>query len=196
MLLDTIIELDSNMTVIVGRNNTGKTSFIKLVRDTVGNGTSLSYNDIPLSLRDNVKKLLFDLKKDKITYGTFKELYPITQVDFLIDYTDDKEYGSLANFILSLEENDNTAELLIKYQIVWTEEKIKGFFQADEDINSIEKLEEFCKKGFRPIYYAVNHNHREYKKEIEFAKVKQLLSTEAILAERELGENENQKMTH
>lgn len=82
MLLDTIIELDSNMTVIVGRNNTGKTSFIKLVRDTVGNGTSLSYNDIPLSLRDNVKKLLFDLKKDKITYGTFKELYPITQVDF------------------------------------------------------------------------------------------------------------------
>ena len=193
MLLDTTIELDPNMTVIVGRNNTGKTSFIKLVRDTIGSGTALSYNDVPLSLRNNVKTLLCNLKNNKIGYDKFIESYPITQVDFLIDYTDDKEYGALANFILSLEENDNTAELLVKYQIIWTEEKIKGFFHTDEDINSIEKLEEFCKKGFRPVYYAVNHNHREYEKEVEFAKVKQLLSTEAILAERELGENENQK---
>lgn len=56
LLVDSWMDIDSSMTLIVGRNNTAKTSCMDII-EKVLKGSSLSYDDYPLSKRQS----LFDL---------------------------------------------------------------------------------------------------------------------------------------
>ena len=53
LLLDAELEVDSKTTLIVGRNNTAKTSCFECIGKVL-NGTPFSYNDYPLSTRVNL----------------------------------------------------------------------------------------------------------------------------------------------
>lgn len=50
LLVDSWMDIDSSMTLIVGRNNTAKTSCMDII-EKVLKGSSLSYDDYPLSKR-------------------------------------------------------------------------------------------------------------------------------------------------
>ena len=53
LLIDAKLDVDSKTTLIVGRNNTAKTSCFECI-GTVLSGESFSFNDYPLSKRENI----------------------------------------------------------------------------------------------------------------------------------------------
>lgn len=52
LLIDAELEVDPKTTLIVGRNNTAKTSCFECVSNVL-TGNSFSYNDYPLSKRED-----------------------------------------------------------------------------------------------------------------------------------------------
>ena len=87
LLRDATLELDDKTTVIVGRNNTGKTSCMALARQMFENETSsYTYNDCPIADRSRALQLFIDfLLGEKTADDCYKE-WPTTSLTFLIDY--------------------------------------------------------------------------------------------------------------
>lgn len=71
LLIDAILDVDTKTTLIVGRNNTAKTSCSSCI-NTVLQGTNFSYDDYPLSKRKNLRDLILQFMGKKLNY---EELY-------------------------------------------------------------------------------------------------------------------------
>ena len=71
LLIDAILDVDTKTTLIVGRNNTAKTSCSSCI-NTVLQGTNFSYDDYPLSKRKNLRDLILQFIGKKLNY---EELY-------------------------------------------------------------------------------------------------------------------------
>lgn len=65
LLVDAWMDVDSSMTLIVGRNNTAKTSCMEII-EKVLKGDPLSYDDYPLSKRQNLFDLIASLMRNEI----------------------------------------------------------------------------------------------------------------------------------
>jgi len=53
LLKDALLNVDESMTILVGRNNTGKTSCMDFLYKVL-NGKDIFYDDYPLDLRKNL----------------------------------------------------------------------------------------------------------------------------------------------
>lgn len=60
LLKNVDIVLDKSLTLIVGKNNTGKTSIAHLIRTIINEKKNLSFNDYPLESR----KVLYELLEE------------------------------------------------------------------------------------------------------------------------------------
>ena len=86
LLIDADLEVDAKTTLIVGRNNTAKTSCFECVCSVL-EGTPFSFNDYPLSKRENLYTKISSYMAKEIAFDTLcKEVEPIC-VEFLVDYS-------------------------------------------------------------------------------------------------------------
>lgn len=67
LLIDAELDVDEKTTLIVGRNNTAKTSCNNCI-NTVLQGSDFSYNDYPLSKRENLYNLFLQFMEKKLSY--------------------------------------------------------------------------------------------------------------------------------
>lgn len=65
LLIDAELDVDVKTTLIVGRNNTAKTSCSNCI-NTVLQGNDFSYNDYTISKRKNLYNLFFSVHGEKI----------------------------------------------------------------------------------------------------------------------------------
>lgn len=111
LLIDSELEVDSETTLIVGRNNTAKTSCFECISKVL-DGTSFSFNDYPLSKRENLYSNIALFMAKKITFeDLYEQLDPIS-IEFFIDYSmDDPEdsLGALSPFIIDVDVDTTTA---------------------------------------------------------------------------------------
>ena len=66
LLIDTELDVDEKTTLIVGRNNTAKTSCMDCI-ETVLKGKTFSYNDYPLVKRESLCNKILEFMEKKIT---------------------------------------------------------------------------------------------------------------------------------
>lgn len=66
LLIDAELDVDEKTTLIVGRNNTAKTSCNNCI-NTVLQGSDFSYNDYPLSKRENLYNLFLQFMEKKLS---------------------------------------------------------------------------------------------------------------------------------
>ena len=67
LLIDADLEVDAKTTLIVGRNNTAKTSCFECIRSVL-EGTPFSFNDYPLSKRENLYAQISSYMAKEITF--------------------------------------------------------------------------------------------------------------------------------
>ena len=67
LLIDAKLDVDAKTTLIVGRNNTAKTSCGSCI-STVLEGKDFSYNDYPLSKREHLHNLFLQFMEKKMSY--------------------------------------------------------------------------------------------------------------------------------
>ena len=193
LLKDVSLSLSDTSTVIVGRNNTGKTSLTEIFRSFLSDNSKLKYEDFNMSA-------LAEFEVAQAAYAEeredsyIRELIPAIELEMLLNYEDNQDdYGSLGDFILDLDDNQTETKLLISHQL--GDGKIKPFFEGlmDSD-NYCKELRVRIGSFFETKVFAIDPCDDTNRVAVDFAKVKRVLLANFINAQRGLDdETHNEK---
>lgn len=202
LLIDAELEVDSKTTLIVGRNNTAKTSCFECIGKVLA-GTPFSFNDYPLSKRDNLYANIASFMAKEITFeDLYERLEPIS-IEFLVDYAlDDPEdnLGALSPFIIDVDVDTTTALIRTEYKLKADEKSVwkilepsyyenGNFTPADDVHNAI--ISNF-NKLFEITIYAINPKNPKETQIKKHKELAELFPFHIIQAERRLGEDGTQ----
>lgn len=202
LLHDAELEVDTKTTLVVGRNNSAKTSCFECICNVL-EGKAFSFNDYPLDKRENLYAQIALFMRRDISFEILRETIEPMRIEFLVDYTlDDPEdnLGALSPFIIDVDVDTTTALIRVEYKLAADERGIwkilepsyykDGSFTLDDDshnaiITNFNRL-------FDLIVYAVNPKNPDETQIKKFSELKTLFPFQFIPAERLLGEDGNQ----
>lgn len=200
LLIDADLKVDDNITLIVGRNNTAKTSCIELIDKVLKNRT-LTYDDYPLRKRKYAYVLLAQFMRNKISFKRLCDKFPITAIDFYVDYTlddPDVNLGALSPFIIDVDVNSSIAIIHVEYSVKLSEDSLRTmfetcFFENNNFVCKPEDVRDVCIANFTKIFginiYAINPQNEKDRQLKTQTELVELFPFYAIPAERTLGEN-------
>lgn len=187
--------LEERTTLIVGRNNSGKTSLAELFRRLLlEESTNFKLEDFSLGAHDGFWTA-FELMREGKDEVDVREVLPVIEISLIVGY--DKSavnLGLLSDFIVDLNTDCTETRIDIRYQL--EEGKIKPFFEAiglDETAGKDQQRDVFFQamKEFVPKYYkcnliAVDPNDETNQKALEWKKLRGLIQGNLITAHRGL----------
>jgi|25_taG_2_1085351.scaffolds.fasta_scaffold00300_20 predicted ATP-dependent endonuclease of OLD family len=207
MLANASINLEDDITLVVGRNNTGKTSLLEIIKMLTSNDDALSFEDFSQSSYSLFKELNTEFEKtleqdiseeDKEAMETdIQERFPKIQlqIEFIYDRKKDS-LVELSEFITDLDVERNDACVLLSYEPTNTLGLLKQFHnRIDKDISLIPYLRENLNTFYKLKCYAKDIKSN-YKREIALGfkeKIKKIVSFEDIKALRILDDKKNDK---
>lgn len=206
LLADADLSIDKDTTLIVGRNNTAKTTFLIFLSGILNNA-SLKYNDYPLSKRLNLIEEIFQVLANKISYEEFCENLAKPSMKFYIDYSDENEedfLSGLSPFIIDVEDDVSQAIIFAEYGIRISESDIREMFK-DVEVSEYEKkkteiinsIKDILSTNFSKIFSltikAVNPSNSQIFMNKSIQELKSLFPLYSIRAERNLDESDENK---
>ncbi|MDD3323333.1 MAG: AAA family ATPase [Paludibacter sp.] len=187
------INLDEKFSLIIGKNNTGKTSFISLL-DTFVNEKQFLFNDFNLEFQNIIKQT--------ITENLSQEQYieQSLSLELVINYDENDNLSNFSNLILDLDPNIKTIHIKFSYYLRYEAYKQlcndfqafsaeiikKGLDVADERYSLINFLKKNFKKYFFVKILSVEHQNDNNFIEIKTKDIKQILTLRTIKATREV----------
>lgn len=199
-IIDAELDVDTKTTLIVGRNNTAKTSCVDCI-GTVLNGKDFSYDDYPLEKREKLYSLIERFMKKDIDYSQFCEQLPIISIEFSIDYfaeEPDDKLGALSPFIIDVDIDTTEALIRVEYGEKMDEKSLRDLFEPCFNVKSarsmnMEVTHDIMISNFKKIFgttiYAINPIDSNDKQVKSFKELSELFPFCFIPAERTLGEN-------
>ena len=129
-ILDLQNQEEKDLSILIGRNNSGKTSFIMLFDKFLKNPLTFNFDDFPISIRKNI----FDINEDTdVNEISIKLIIEIT-------YSDSDNLENLSEFILDLNPTQN--KVLILFECLVDKKKL-----LNEVIGlNVEKKKRYIKK--------------------------------------------------
>lgn len=195
LLENVALSLEKRTTVIVGRNNSGKTSltelFRRLLTDKIPN---FRLEDFSLSVHEKFWQAYEQLQAgtDEITV---RATLPAIEISLSVNYEDNTaSYGPLSEFIIDL--NTDCTETLIKVRYELEKGNLKTLFE-DIELNGETPTSEQKTAFFKAIrdrvpklyaarIYAEDPNDATNQKDLEASKLHALLQSGFINAQRGL----------
>ena len=202
LLLDAELEVDSKTTLIVGRNNTAKTSCFECISNVLS-GVPFSFNDYPISKRETLYAKIGSYMAKELTLEELVEQLEPMSIEFLVDYTlDDPEdnLGALSPFIIDVDVDTTTALIRAEFKLREDEKHLwqilEGSYYKDgtfaPDGDAYKSIISNFKKIFDLTIYAVNPKNPEEKQIKKRKELEDLFPFHIIPAERLLGEDGTQ----
>ncbi|WP_445363798.1 ATP-dependent nuclease [Microbulbifer sp. ANSA003] len=118
LLKDFSLDLEDNLSLIIGKNNTGKTSILTAI-DKFINPSEKN----PITIDDfnvNLKKKLSSILVDPESIGTEEEYKPLgITLRVIIDYDENDDLSAVRNLIMNLDISHNSIVLGFEYQATW-----------------------------------------------------------------------------
>ena len=202
LLVDAELEVDDQTTLIVGRNNTAKTSCFHCIENIL-QGRSLTYDDYPLMKREEFYQHISLFMEGELSFEDFCKQVNTVSLEFIVDYAqDDPEdnLGALSPFIIDVDVDITTALIRAEYRLKIDEKSLKeqlkdsfykdGIFAPDRD--SRAAVESSFSKWFELIIYAINPKNAEEKQVKKQKELQDLFPHCVVWAERTLGEDDGQ----
>ena len=84
LLIDAELEVDPKTTLIVGRNNTAKTSCFVCIGNVL-EGENISFNDYPLLKREDFYTKIALFMEKKLSYEDLCKQVEVISIDFIVD---------------------------------------------------------------------------------------------------------------
>lgn len=197
LLKDVDISLEDKTTVIVGRNNAGKTSLTELFRRLLADSTpSFTLTDFNLSVHEDFWSA-FILQTQGGEEVTVREALPYIEVALSFSYDSaTADLGTLSDFIIDLDPDTKTADAVIRYEL--QDGKIDFFFEgltyvSDRDELSQRKvffkaMTERISRYYSAVLFVVDPMDATNKKSLDLIKLKTLIQPGFINAQRRLDE--------
>ena len=200
LLIDAELEVDPKTTLIVGRNNTAKTSCFSCIGKVL-DGETVSFDDYPLLRREDFYTKIALFMEKKLTYEDLCKQIKIISIEFLVDYSlddPDDNLGALSPFIIDVDVDTTTALIRAEYRLKSDEKTLwtllessyykDGAFSPSEDAHKV--LADNFGKLFGLTVYAINPNNPDDKQVKSQKELHDLFPFHAIPAERVLGEDD------
>lgn len=199
LLKDFSIELKNDLSLIVGKNNCGKTSVLSVLEKIFNKSSSntLTWEDISLSHRKEIYekvKLVSDISE--------KDWEPILGINLQIwiQYSEIDSYQNIQTFMMDLNPDNNFIILEFTY-IIPIQELRDLNLQVSDFIDDFSKFESFMKKnmskffemqiyslGYDPLTQKVTEEKSDL---LEMKDVCKLIKVRGISASREVSNKEN-----
>ena len=203
LLIDTELEVDSKTTLIVGRNNTAKTSCFSFVGNVL-EGKAVFFDDYPLLRRKDFYTKIALFMERKLSYKELCEQLEVISIEFFVDYSlddPDDNLGALSPFIIDVDVDTTTALIRAEYRLKTDEKTLwellensyykDGIFSPNEEVHNV--LADNYSKLFGLTVYAINPNNIDDKQLKSQKELCELFPFYAIPAERILGEDDTNK---
>lgn len=203
LLEDVCLKLDPDTTLIVGRNNSGKTSYGEIfAKFLAGKNSDFTADDLSISAYDDLDESakLYELYLKAIDdeeeepeilkkENTYKAKVPRITLDVYIEYDKKKDnLSSLSKFIKDVDSSRNDALIVCEC----SPERIDKLFQAFKKESKAYKndIKEFIKKNFQKFYkaklYAVDAANPNNKTEVKKHDIENVFITQFIYAQMQL----------
>lgn len=200
LLIDAELEVDPKTTLIVGRNNTAKTSCFSCIGNVL-EGKTVSFNDYPLFRREDFYAKIALFMEKKLSYEELCKQIEVVSIDFLVDYSlddPDDNLGALSPFIIDVDVNTTTALIRAEYRLKTDEKNLWALLESshykDGAFSPSEEAHEVLVDNFDKLFgltvYAINPNNMEDKQVKSQKELHDLFPFHTIPAERVLGEDD------
>lgn len=206
LLDDIVLNIEDDITLIVGKNNTGKTSMFEVI-NIFTKTQEISFEDFSqftysifhrlLILFEKISSGTLSEKRQELFEAVFQNQMPKVQLFIEIEY--DIQNDSLINlseFITDLDENRNDATILISYEPNNSLGIFSSFINREkQDVNLISWLKENIKAFYQIKCFAIDKDS-EFKKDITLSfksKIEKIVSFEDIKASRTLDDTKSDK---
>lgn len=201
LLYNVGVDFHEHTTSIVGKNNSGKTSFTSLF-DNFLNDRVFRYEDFSVQAYDQFWECYQLLKTTELTPEEKEEqirnLIPKIQLFLTIQYSDVDNWSNLRPFITSLEEND-VIKILLEYapqsSIVFLESVLILENEGDDKEAVLDRIELLFKEHYVKKYRPISG---EGVNTIRLKDIQRLISSNFIYAQRALddsGESAKSKLS-
>lgn len=206
LLDDAILNIEDDITLIVGKNNTGKTSLFEAINIFTGNKQEISFEDFSqssystfLQIKELYDKFIIETNEQEKEALEIKLKNEIPKVQLYIQFEYDIEKDSLINiseFITDLDEKRNDATILISYEPKDSLKLCNSFLNRDnKESGLILWLKDNIKYFYQLKCYAVDKDS-DFKKEIETTfknKIEKIVLFEDIKAARTLDDTKEDR---
>lgn len=200
LLIDAELEVDPRTTLIVGRNNTAKTSCFSCIGKVL-DGETVSFDDYPLLRREDFYTKIALFMEKKLTYEDLCKQIKIISIEFLVDYSlddPDDNLGALSPFIIDVDVDTTTALIRAEYRLKSDEKTLWALLESsyykDGAFSPSEEAHEVLVDNFDKLFgltvYAINPNNMEDKQVKSQKELHDLFPFHTIPAERVLGEDD------
>lgn len=187
------LTLEDGVTVIVGRNNSGKSSLTELFRRLLGDRTpSFQIEDFSCAAHE-LFMAAYQLHYAEAEPADIRAALPAIEIRLTVSYAgDDTALGPLGNFIVDLDTACTDALIQIRYEL--DDGKIDSLF-ADLNFDPGAATEAQCAtfyktvkerlpRLFRPTLHAVDPNDATNRKKLDWTVLPSLLHSGFINAQR------------
>ncbi len=193
LLEDVQLCLEDGATVVVGRNNSGKTSLTELFRRLLDEKTPrFRLADFSLGVHEQFWHT-FEAHRNNEDEAIIREKLPAIITTLTVDYEGDTNLGPLAEFIIDLDEQCTSAQVNIRYALA--PGKISQLFEGlDEDRHTFFKaLKDRVPKYFEATIESEDPNDSTNRKELEPSNLRAVLQFGFINAQRALDDASNKE---
>ena len=210
------IAFDDNITLIVGKNNTGKTSLIEIFHKFLGTEKTLfkledfSVNTYSKNSQNNInfykalnnyqeyRKAIDNAESDeeiesKNSY--FIDSIPNIVVNIYIEYNKTDDLSCLSNVIMDLDSTRQDALISCEFSLQDTEKLFRDFEHDNSEDDIVQYLKDNLTKYYETKIYAVDEKSRNNKNEINKSNIEDIFLTGFVYAQRNLDDqsSDNQK---
>jgi predicted ATP-dependent endonuclease of OLD family len=202
LLKNVDITFDRNLTLFVGKNNTGKTSVMDVVTLVLSDRNYLAFDDYPLTARQSLYTAVLDYWQNQ-DLDTFQKSVFTTSIMFTIDYSDG-EIGNADAFVIDLDEKINYAVVRVSFDTTPNVAELLDYCQhqynmliptnpSEDDKNNC--LMRVVRKNFSDFFainiVAVNPTDTEDFLVKKRADLQNLFNLKLIRAERDMDESDS-----
>lgn len=190
LLKDATLDLKEDLSLLIGKNNTGKTSILVLLEHFFEN-KKFHYEDFSISLRKDINALADNTDIDKLSIRLFLD----------IQYDEDDDLSTLSDFILDLDPEIKVVKILFECSFdkksllkkvleIKADEKLK-FIQKNISKYLITKIYAYNDNDYTENDYIFKYRHKLIEKELK--SVTRLIGFEVIHARRNVASSEDRK---
>lgn len=192
LLHDFTIDLEEDLSLVIGKNNTGKTSLLSLLeRFLRGDKNNFTFHDFNISFQKEIEKAVKgSIEKDDFTdLGVSLKMY--------IEYFEDDSLENIADSFFNLSPNENFLVLSFGYSLNYDRyTRLKEAYLEFKKISENKTILDYLKKNHKQ-YFKINKRFVEYNnetnsKEISDEQISKIITLKTISAKRDVANEEGQ----
>ena len=189
LLKDFEIELEDDLSLVIGKNNSGKTSFLLLLNYFLNNTAKFNFNDFNIETQKEIGKV--------ISKGNEGEYFSFS-LTLYISYSKGDSLENISDLILNLSPDENILVLNFEYcidkeNIERAQNDFEEFKKKFTDKTAVDFLKRFKNKYFKIKKRVLEYKNENNFIEIEDKSIKKIVNFQFISAKRDVTNDDNEK---